>query len=176
MHELLQFIAQFLKPAVSKLDPHIIHKATNELKVAEIYALRMLKMRNLPQEGHMRESVAKKLLTKLVQNYPTHGFVISRDEATELGLPIQKAEITYSRWAYVKDYYLFFCNQEHSIVNIFLDYQLDEIAENIGDNLNNNAEVDETTEIIKPEIMESNDETPRQESEPGTNPKKTNES
>lgn len=129
LHELLQFMAQFLKPTVSRLDPHIIHKATNELKIAEQYALRMLEMRNLPDEKRMTTESAKELLTNLIKNYPTHGFVISRDEAQQLGLPIGCAEESYPRWQSVKRIYNFSCQTQNTFVDLLVDSELDKPTE-----------------------------------------------
>lgn len=133
LHELLQFIAQFMEPLISKLDPHIIHKATNELKVAEEYALRMLNMRNLDKGRPMDKGAAKRLLKRLVKDYPTHAFVISRTEAQELGLPVCHLE-DYERWKYVKDLYAFSCEGEKSIIDVISDAEWDRKPEkNMGE-------------------------------------------
>lgn len=129
LHELLQFMARFMEPVISKLDPHIIHKATNELKVAEEYALRMLKMRNLDGNNQMDTKTAKSLLKRLVKDYPTHGFVISRTEAKELGLPVICAVESYERWKQVKALYTYSSREGKTIIDVVLDSDLDKKPE-----------------------------------------------
>lgn len=137
LHELLQFMAQFMEPAISKLDPHIIHKATNELKVAEEYALRMLSMRKLDQNNQLTKKDAKDLLGRLVKDYPTHGFIISRAEAKSLGLPVKCAVQDYSRWQHVKALYAISYEKVRTIVDVFLDSELDQ--EPVNNEEGNNA-------------------------------------
>jgi hypothetical protein len=137
LHELLQFMAQALGPLISKLDPHIIHQATNELKVAEQYALRMLKMRNLPKEKQLSDDDAEAVLETLVKEYPTHSFVISREEAAkELGLPVKCAIKNYEKWTYVKQLYEYSSKQGQTLVNVFLDSEVDDnmASEQVEDN------------------------------------------
>jgi hypothetical protein len=165
LHELLQFMARFLKPSINKLDPHIIHKATNELKVAEQYALRMLKMRNLHEDHQMDETDAKILLSRLVKDYPTHGFVISRNEAKELGLPVKWAEKDYNRWQQVKDLFAYSCIRQQTIVATFDDSDLAELSESIEQAENVN-EPDENADNMENEIVEDSHE-PRLQSETG---------
>lgn len=132
LHELLQFIAQFMQPLISKLDPHIIHKATNELRVAEEYAVRMLNMRKLDKDKGrpMDKGAAKKLLKRLVKDYPTHGFVISRTEAKELGLPVCNIE-DYGRCKQVKDLYTLSCDKQQTIVDVIPDSEWDNRKEGV---------------------------------------------
>ena len=82
---MLNFVAKFMEPIVSKLDPSMIHKSNSELRVASDYAHRLLRMRNLPPAD---TRLLERLPEHLVENYPAHPFVISRDEAEQLGLPI----------------------------------------------------------------------------------------
>ena len=49
----------------------------------------MLKICNSPENGQMDNEIAKELLSRLTRDYPTHGLVISRAEAEELGLPVK---------------------------------------------------------------------------------------
>ncbi len=46
----LEYMAQFMQPIVSKLDPHRIHQATSLLEVAGDYGVRMLARRNVPAD------------------------------------------------------------------------------------------------------------------------------
>lgn len=88
----LEFASTLLRPVVDKLDPHLLHKARNQLRIAEEYAGRMLQLRNLESGFELSTEKQKELVDTLVKAYPAHGFVISRDEAAELGLPITKME------------------------------------------------------------------------------------
>jgi len=179
LHEILQFMARFLKPTITKLDPHIIHRANNELKVAEQYAKRMLKMRKLPENRQMDEEASSNLLSKLIKDYPTHGFVISRTEAKQLDLPIEDAETNYNRWQRVKSLYEFSYQEGQTIVTVLLDSDLDIITE-VAD-LIQSPEINETTVVeneptenveaktVEEEQSEERTYETRQEGEAGTN-------
>lgn len=120
LQSMLQFLAEFLKPAVSKIDPYLQHQAVNQLKVAERYASRMLVNRDLPADKHLAEERAKMLLWRLVNNYPTHGYVISREEARELGLPVLDAE-THPRWQEIKEIHRNFMKQGETHLRVIED-------------------------------------------------------
>lgn len=96
LRDMLAFSAEFVRPAVSKLDPHLLHRASKELRVAEKYAEALIK------ETQPRQTLnIPGLVRALVENYPAHGFVISRNEAARLGLPIRPAE-THPRWPMIR--------------------------------------------------------------------------
>ena len=97
----LAFTARFMQPIVAKLDPHKLHQASNLLDVAGEYGLRLLASRNVPATYKLSKDDSKTLIEKLSKLYKSHGFVISCDEATELGLPIVPIE-EYPRWAAVQ--------------------------------------------------------------------------
>ncbi len=97
LRELTRFSALLLKPVVDKLDPHLIHKAANELNIAKKYAELLLDGRNLAEQDKENGPRSAKLAEHLVKDYPAHDFVISRDEASSLGLPVAEAE-HYDRW------------------------------------------------------------------------------
>jgi len=125
LHELLQFMAQFLQPMVAKIDPHLIHQAAEQLRVAEIYALLMLQLRNVAEP--MSSDEAARMLEHLVNHYPAHAFVISRDEALGLGLPIEDAE-SYFRWAAVRVLFNSFIGQDQQVlIDILADSDLDRL-------------------------------------------------
>lgn len=96
-----RFAARFLEPVVTKIDPHLVHRATNQLAIAHHYAKKMLDLRRLSDDDRNRKCNAKELATRLVEHYPAHEFVISRDEARDLPLPIRDGE-TYDRWNQVR--------------------------------------------------------------------------
>jgi hypothetical protein len=68
----------------------MINWATSLLQVSEDYGRRLLEMRD-------QATSSEGLLRELVRGYPTHGFVVSRQEARELGLPVRDAR-SYDLW------------------------------------------------------------------------------
>jgi Serine dehydrogenase proteinase len=82
LEAMLRFVATFSEPLVRQLDPRLIHDAKQTLKVTKQYAERLL-TRTMPRAR------AAEVATALVENYPTHGFVIAYDEAELLGLPVR---------------------------------------------------------------------------------------
>lgn len=92
LREMARFVAAFLRPAVTKLDPHMIHRAANQLDIAHKYAEIMLNERRLSEEDSHREFDPKTFVGHLVRDYPAHGFVISRKEARSLRLPVRDIE------------------------------------------------------------------------------------
>lgn len=87
---MVDFATKLMAPVISKLDPTMIHWSSSLLNVSVGYAERLLAMR----EGGPGKVSAKlqRLPQALVELYPTHGFVISRDEARSLGLPVVDLE------------------------------------------------------------------------------------
>lgn len=81
---MLDFSSKLYSSAMDKIDPHLANQASRELKIANTYATQLLKLR--------RKRSPHVLVEKLVRTYPSHGYVISRDEARELGLEIGNLE------------------------------------------------------------------------------------
>ena len=80
---MLDFYAKFSEPIVRQMDPALIHWSSTLLDVAVAYAERLLALRQGASPALAR------LPRLLVENYPTHGFVISRTEARDrLQLPV----------------------------------------------------------------------------------------
>lgn len=88
------FSASLLEPVVAKLDPTLVHRAASQLQVAEHYAQAMLKTRRRSAGVSVDE---KRLIRRLVNDYPAHGFVIGKTEAESLGLPVSDAH-QHGRW------------------------------------------------------------------------------
>ncbi len=82
LEAMLRFVATFSEPLVRQLDPRLIHDAKQTLRVTKQYAERLL-TRTMPRAR------AAEVASTLVENYPTHGFVIAYDEAEFLGLPVR---------------------------------------------------------------------------------------
>jgi hypothetical protein len=70
----LNYSTSFVRPLLDKIDTVDYTKKSRELKVAEEYAVRLMQQ-NYPLK------VAKQIAAHLVEQYPTHGFVIDRQEA-----------------------------------------------------------------------------------------------
>lgn len=88
---MVEFATRFMAPVMDKLDPTIIHWSTSLLNESAAYARRLLRMRQ-GGDSSMSERL-QRLPEDLVGLYPSHGFVISRDEARELGLPVRDLEM-----------------------------------------------------------------------------------
>jgi Serine dehydrogenase proteinase len=82
LNAMLRFAASFSEPLVRQLDPKMVHNAKEWLRVTTRYAERLL-TKTLGVEE------AKAVATKFVEEFPTHGYVISYDDAETLGLPVR---------------------------------------------------------------------------------------
>jgi Serine dehydrogenase proteinase len=100
LREFSAFTAKLLNPVMSKLDPHLIHQAKQELELAKQYAMRILGSRRVAQG--LSPHSAKAIAEHLVNDYPAHEFIISRDEARRLSLPVIDAD-KYDNWAAAKN-------------------------------------------------------------------------
>ena len=70
-----QYATSMIKPLVEKIDSINLTKKSRDLKVAEDYAVRLMKEAGYPFHA------AKRIAGALVERYSTHGFVIDRSEA-----------------------------------------------------------------------------------------------
>jgi hypothetical protein len=111
LNSTLPFVAQFLLPIVAKHDPHLLHQATNQLRIAERYALDLLARRAEPFD----ETEAKKLVHKLIHHYPAHETLITRREARRANLPIANLEDYVDREALNRVYYKFLEDNESMV-------------------------------------------------------------
>ncbi|MBC8350365.1 MAG: hypothetical protein H8E66_00145 [Planctomycetes bacterium] len=93
------FVATFLEPVVAKLDPQLIHKASNDLDLATKYATTLLANRNVPEDHELASP--EHLASHLVNHYPAHEFAISREEARGIGLPVSDVQ-EYDLWNMAK--------------------------------------------------------------------------
>ena len=111
LREVSSFTAAFMEPIVKKLDPQLMHRATNDLDIARRYAVLMLENRNLSSsDEELRTLDDEDLAFHLVEGYPAHEFLISRSHATELGLPIKLFD-EYGKWEEAKACQREFWNQ-----------------------------------------------------------------
>lgn len=72
----LDFVASMMRPLVEKIDTVHYTQRSRVLKVGEDYAVRLLQKRVGDD--------APKIARDLVNNYPEHGFIIDRDEASRV--------------------------------------------------------------------------------------------
>jgi hypothetical protein len=75
---------------IARLDPVRLAESARGLALGRGYADRLLR-RYRPA---LPEAERQRLLDRLVTTYPAHGFVIDREEATELGLPVRDPDKT----------------------------------------------------------------------------------
>ncbi len=80
LEAMLAFSAGFSEPLVCQLDPKVVHHAKQLLKVTAKYAERLLKDVGCDKDP-------SEIARALVMDFPTHGYVISIDQAQELSLP-----------------------------------------------------------------------------------------
>ena len=69
----LEYAANIVRPLMEKIDTVDFTKKSRELKVAEEYAIRLMRR-------NYAVPIAKRIAGWLVEKYPTHGFVIDADE------------------------------------------------------------------------------------------------
>ncbi len=72
--QVLEYTSKFVRPLLEKIDTVDYTRKSRDLKIAEEYALRLMKP-NYPF------AQAKRIAGQLVEKYPTHGFVIDAEEA-----------------------------------------------------------------------------------------------
>lgn len=70
-----EYATNMIRPLVEKIDSINLTKKSRELKVAEDYAVRLMK------EAGYQFNTAKQIAGALVERYSTHGFVIDRTES-----------------------------------------------------------------------------------------------
>lgn len=152
---MLNFSAQLLQPAVARLDPHILHRARAQLDVAKQYAKSMLASRG---DGVQKvtEADAETLLQRLIEEYPEHGYVISRDEAKRLGLPVQMAE-AHPRWGLVQSMHAKAVEERRNFVFVFSDAKLDESIDGEQEHPNQDGDHDARQKQVADEQPAGND-------------------
>ncbi len=83
--QVMDFVARSLEPIYQKIDAVHWSGATRSMKEAQEYAKRLLE----PIYG---VPLATRISRNLVEEYPTHGVVISPDEARSLGLNVEEGD------------------------------------------------------------------------------------
>jgi hypothetical protein len=110
---LLEFSAQFMEPIVRQLEPALIHWSSTLLNVSVAYGGRLLLMRRADTPPALPY-----LADTLVEDYPTHGFVISRSEARDrLRLPVKDLD-SYDLWEEACRRHRMFEDGDHNVVEL----------------------------------------------------------
>jgi len=83
-----EFMGTLYGPLMARFDPARLGESSRGLALGEAYASRLLRRYRpaLSQEDRQR------LLDRLVRGYPAHSFIVDREEATELGLPVRSPD------------------------------------------------------------------------------------
>jgi hypothetical protein len=81
MPTVMHFVSEMMRPLMEKIDAVHYTQMSRALKVAEEYAIRLLRFKYDATE-------ARRIARHLVENYPEHGFVIDRDEAESFGIQV----------------------------------------------------------------------------------------
>ena len=89
LHEAIPGVTGIMSPLYSHVDPSRLGSYRRLLAEGEEYAVRLLQSAHNPN--------AKKIAERLVWKYPAHGFVINRDEAAGMGLPVYPMEAQHDR-------------------------------------------------------------------------------
>jgi hypothetical protein len=79
----ISYVTHFMRPLLEKFDAVHYTATTRLLKVAEMYATRLMEGAGYPEEQ------TNLIATQLTYGYPEHGFVIDIGEATKLGLRVE---------------------------------------------------------------------------------------
>ncbi len=89
LHEALPGVTSIMSPLYAHVDPSKLGSYRRALAEGEEYAVRLL--------ASAGNENAKKIAERLVWKYPAHDFVIDRDEARGLGLPVEKMELAQDK-------------------------------------------------------------------------------
>src|SRR5581483_4479555 len=104
----LKFVSDSMRPLLEKIDVVHYNERARILKVAEEYAVRLLRRKHPEPHRSGYHDKAREIATKLVENYPEHGFRIHREEAASLGLEVatltdEQDMILEELWSAVQD-------------------------------------------------------------------------
>jgi len=98
LNSMLKFSSELMHPLMEKLDPAIIYRSRRELSVAQDYALRLMDLKcQQKRDDEVAIGSDEDFVSNLITQYPSHGFVISRQEAKRIGFPIYPPE-EYELW------------------------------------------------------------------------------
>lgn len=86
IHQGIDFATQLVTPLYEQVDPLHFGGAFRSLEIAGEYGLRLLEGRAYTDWGRER---IQRLVNALTWDYPSHSFVIDRQEASKLGLKVK---------------------------------------------------------------------------------------
>jgi hypothetical protein len=139
LRDMLTFSADFVRPAVSKLDPHLLQKASRELDVAKKYAIDLLGQVHPSRRSNVGDP--ERLVHRLVREYKAHGFAISRDEIKRLGLLPEPAE-SHPRWPLIRRLHRISEDEEKPMLTLATEAELDEMASSMQNEDNDDESED----------------------------------
>lgn len=122
LQAMFDFASKFIEPISNKIDPLLVHGAWRELKLAQDYASRLLKVSGVckpPKSSVKIESISR----KLAQDYPSHSFVIDIDEAKTIGMDIKSISY-YDKSDNVINLYKEATKSKVSVITLFNDNDL----------------------------------------------------
>jgi hypothetical protein len=76
-----EFVSRMMVPLLEQVDVTYYTKMSRILKVAKEYAVRLL------NKNYTKEKI-QSISNRLIEKYPTHGFIINKEEAKDMGLHI----------------------------------------------------------------------------------------
>jgi len=117
----------YLTPIVQQLDPQIVHNSYRELQIAGRYAKELLQAYMFKDDPAARRR-AEEIAEKLVWDYPSHGFAISRGAAKDLGLSIKESK-DYDRWGKLWKAYLMFRRFNQKVIKVYTHAEIDKFVE-----------------------------------------------
>jgi len=88
--QVLHFVSETSRPLLEKIDVVHYTERSRILKVAEEYAVRLLRPKHPEPRGHEAQDVARRIASHFVEKYPEHDFPIDMDEAIKIGLDVEK--------------------------------------------------------------------------------------
>jgi hypothetical protein len=104
LHDSIPGVAEIMRPLYTHVDPSKLGSYRRALAEGEEYAKRLL--------GSVEREDGDDIAQQLVWKYPAHDFVIERDEARELGLPVEKMD----------------SQQEKTLVKLLIELMSNEIS------------------------------------------------
>jgi len=148
---MLRFSASFSEPLVRQLDPKSVHHAKQMLRVTMKYAENLL-------SATMPLGTAMHMAVHLVEDFPSHGFVISYQDAKNLGLPVRPIA-EYDRLDELRELHRSFEDGdsiiEFGLVSTLLDHGEEESEDGQGEATSGNEHHDVSQEEIGASIQEA---------------------
>ncbi|MFM7735684.1 MAG: SDH family Clp fold serine proteinase [Alphaproteobacteria bacterium] len=88
MGHAIDLVTKLTAPVLAQVTPETLAASTRQTNLGRHYGGRVSER----YRGHLRRSVTKRQVERLVVGYPSHGFVIDYEELVEMELPVRPAE------------------------------------------------------------------------------------